>query len=125
MSPKPLAFQQWPATHWPIPYGPPEGWPVVVDRVLDGDTFNGWACIGPRADFKYHYVSIRIAGIAKPETWELDGSYWTELLQTVLPRDTPVLCYVTAASFGRWVARVTLLDGRDLGSVLSPVTDDE
>lgn len=123
MSPKPLAFQQWPM-EWPIKYGPVGGWAVVVDRVLDGDTFNGWACIGPPSDFKYHYVSVRIAGIAKAEKWEADGPYWTAHLQTLLPRDTPVLCYVTGASFGRWVARVTLRDGRDLGAVLTPVTEE-
>lgn len=119
MTPKPQAFIDWPR-NFPISWGPEDGFSCVVDRVWDGDTFFVWAAIGPPEQREYIYVAIRIADLKKPESWQKDGPKWREKLKKILPRDTPIKCYVVGSSFGRWAAHVTLADGRDLRSLMDP-----
>lgn len=111
--PSEFTIGRWPE-YMPKDYGPPEGYPAVVNRVIDGDTFVAVADVGLET---YPFIAVRIAGVNTPESWEPEGDPATVFLMKLI-LDQPLYVKTTGRSFSRWVANVTLEDGRDLADVI-------
>jgi endonuclease YncB( thermonuclease family) len=95
---------------------------VRVERVIDGDTFVGIVDVGFRATLT---LPIRIFGINAPEHTAPGGPEATAALTELLTRagEAGVICetYKPTANagadkYGRWLAAVAGLDGRDIGA---------
>ncbi len=90
---------------------------AAVSRVTDGDTFYALVDQGMN---EYGYHAIRIADINAPElfsgTERILGAASRDFLSILIPPGTQVVLDTRKAqTFGRYVARVTLPDGTDVG----------
>jgi endonuclease YncB( thermonuclease family) len=97
-----------------------------VLSVHDGDTFT--AMIRMDLGFRFywsHQINVRVIGVDCPELDESGGEEAHEFTQGLLPIGAPVKIKTKKTRAGedvptldRWVAEVTLPDGRDLSAVL-------
>ncbi len=99
------------------PFGP---YVAVVNRVIDGDTFDVLVDLGFNV---YEYAVIRIEGVDAPEMNTPEGKAAKAFLEGEFPPGTPVVLDTKpwVQTFGRYVARVTYArDGltRDLAAML-------
>lgn len=114
---KPQAFRNFP-TSLPVTYGP---YRAVVDRVFDGDTFLAFVDLGMG---EYPPKEIRLLGANAPDRGEPGREEAKAFLESLLPRDTPLLLRTEKLghdfdpTFSRWAAGVRMADGRDLSSVM-------
>ena len=114
----PAEFRDWPA-EMPVSYGP---YRARVRYLVDGDTFDAFVDLGGRT---YAYWTVRLLGVNTPEknrpgTREA-GYRALAFVQDVMPVGKPVILFDTRPdtdSFGRWLARVMIAPGVDLGSLL-------
>ncbi|MEO0613409.1 MAG: thermonuclease family protein [Pseudomonadota bacterium] len=88
----------------------PSGAEVVVDAVLDGESFQ----LKDRYD---GFLNVRIAGVRAP-AGEEDGADWaTDTLRDLIEGKTCRICPVDEDPDGFLIAKVDL-DGEDLGELL-------
>jgi micrococcal nuclease len=114
MSTKPQEFSDWPTSIEP-------GWAyrAVVASITDGDTLRVVADLGFNS---YVYHSIRIARLDAPELFTSDplgrekGRTARAHLESICPPGTKCLIRTDKdkQSFGRYIASITLSDGRDV-----------
>ncbi len=111
------AFVDFPA-HMKVDFGP---YRARVLRVVDGDTIDAFVSFGFD---EYRAPRVRIAGIDAPEknraATAVAGKAATVFLATLLPIGSPVVLHTDPDpdNFGRYIARVTMQDGRDAGDVM-------
>ncbi len=95
---------------------------VVVNRVIDGDTFDGDADLGWgvwRCSIKGAWMRFRILGIDTPERGQPGYADALGLLAAIIPPETSVWVESTALdSFGRALVNVTLSDGTNLRDLI-------
>lgn len=117
MSRHPAEFDDWP-TNLEIPYGP---YRAIVRHHVDGDTYDLFIDLGWN-DYRYH--SVRLLGADTPETnraaSKAAGLAAKAFVQEQMPVGARVLLYTAPDpdNFGRYLARITLEDGRDLTDLL-------
>lgn len=117
MSRVPVEFQNWPP-HLAAPFGP---YRAVVRHLVDGDTFDAFVSLGMHA---YTYQVIRVLGLDTPEVNRVAsreaGMAALDFVRGVMPVGARVVLHTEKDpdSFGRFLARVTLPDGRDLASTV-------
>lgn len=117
MSRVPAEFQNWPAAH-AVPFGPYRG---VVRHHVDGDTYDMFVSLGFHA---YGYHTVRLLDVDTPETNRLAtreaGRAALEFVRAVMPVGAQVVLHTEKDpdSFGRFLARVVLPDGRDLAQTI-------
>lgn len=101
-----------------VPFGP---YRAVVKYWVDGDTGDFLTDLGLN---QYAYVTVRVTGInaaeiyGKKEPGDLErGQAALAFALELAPVGTPVVIDTDKdkASFGRFIARITLPDGRDFG----------
>lgn len=89
-----------------------------VLRVIDGDTFVAQVDLG----FNVHIVeTFRLMGADAPEMRGDDapkGKVAADYVRTVVEGREVVVETHKTGKYGRWLAKVTLQDGTDLGSML-------
>lgn len=124
MSWKPEDFEDWPAALVPS-YGP---YRARIKKIVDGDTYDAFVDLGGRS---YQPWRVRllagppVRGVDTPETnrgsTRAAGFAAKHFVADVMPIGTHVLLADTAPDpdeFGRWLARVVLPGGWDLGTLL-------
>jgi micrococcal nuclease len=117
---KPAQFNDWPASIQPG-YGP---YRAVVERIVDGDTLYAFVDLGLN---KYAYESVRLKDVNAPELFTSDplererGRLARAKLESVCPPGTKALMHTQkdAASFGRYVATLTLADGTVVNAAMN------
>jgi endonuclease YncB( thermonuclease family) len=117
VSRKPVEFANWPP-ELAVPFGP---FRAFVRHLVDGDTFDAFIDLGFNT---YQYNPVRLLGVDTPEinraaTREA-GYAALEFVRHVMPIGSRVLLHTRKDpdSFGRYLARVTLADGADLGTLI-------
>ncbi len=114
---KPAEFSDFPES-LRTPYGP---FMAVVRLHVDGDTFD--VIMDPGVN-EYPYRTCRILGMDAPETNRLAtreaGLAAKDHLITLMPVGTPVRLVTRPDpdSFGRYLVKVELQDGTDVGSAM-------
>ncbi len=117
MSRKPIEFRDFPADLHPG-FGP---YSAIVKHIVDGDTFDLLIDAGLQ---EYPYVTARLLGYDAPETNRLAtraaGLAAKAFVEEVMPVGSPVQVRTAPDpdSFGRWLVRVALLSGYDLGKMM-------
>lgn len=118
MSRKPAEFANWP---WSlsVAFGP---FRAVVRHHVDGDTFD---CLIDMGWNSYQYGPVRLLGMDTPETNRLAtralGLAAKQFVIGVMPVGARVVLHDTRPdpdSFGRYLARIRLEDGRDVSTLL-------
>lgn len=113
----PDEFRDWPAS-LAVGFGP---YRAIIRHHVDGDTYDGFCDMGWN-DYRYH--PIRLLGVDCPETNRPAsrdaGLAAKEFARMVMPVGSRVLLYTRPDpdSFGRYLARIQLEDGRDLTTVI-------
>lgn len=113
MSRVPVEFRDWPP-ELAVAFGP---YRAVVRHLVDGDTFDALVSLGMHG---YTYQVIRVLDLDTPEINRLAtreaGRAALDFVRGVMPVGTRVVLHTEKDpdSFGRFLARVTLPDGRDL-----------
>lgn len=114
---RPAEFATWP-TELPYTFGP---YRAVVAFHVDGDTFDALVDVGWN---DYKYKPVRLLGVDTPETnraaTKAAGLAAKAYVQQLIPVGSPVLLHTIPDpdSFGRYLARVQLRDGRDLTDLI-------
>jgi endonuclease YncB( thermonuclease family) len=113
----PVEFTAWPGS-LTVSYGPYRG---VIRHHVDGDTYD---CLIDFGFNLYHYVPVRILGVDTPETnrpeSRVAGLAALDFVRTLMPVGSPVrlVTMPDLDSFGRYLAAITLVDGRDVATEL-------
>jgi endonuclease YncB( thermonuclease family) len=113
----PLEFKHWPP-ELAVAFGP---YRAVIRHHVDGDTFDAFVSPGLH---QYVYATLRLAGVDTPETNRRDsreaGLAALEFVRETMPVGSRVVLHTEKDpdSFGRFIARITLPDGRDLGGLI-------
>lgn len=108
--PKPIGFDNWPASIQPG-FGP---YRALSERVVDGDTLYVFADLGLS---EYSYVSVRLNGVWAPElfsgTNRIAGAAARDQLATFCPPGTKLLMstFKDKETFDRYVADLKQADG--------------
>jgi endonuclease YncB( thermonuclease family) len=114
---RPAEFDTWPA-ELAAPFGP---YRAVICHHVDGDTFDCLVDVGWN-DYKYR--PVRLLGVDTPETnraaTKAAGLAAKAYVQQLIPVGAPVLLHTIPDpdSFGRYLARIQLRDGRDLTDLI-------
>ena len=92
---------------------------VRIDRIVDGDTFDGTVDLGFHT---YSKQRFRLLGYSAPELGKDErqiGLIAKQKLEEMLPLGTywPIKS-VKTEKFGRWLAEISLKDGQDLSAYL-------
>ena len=117
MSRVPSEFTGWPLTLG-VGYGP---YRAVVRHHVDGDTYD---CLIDFGFNMYGYHAIRLLGVDTPETNRPEsrdaGLAALEYVRELMPEGSRVKLATLANpdSFGRYLASITLADGRDVATEL-------
>lgn len=91
--------------------------PAEADRCIDGDTVVCHVLWKPGDEA--HGVDVRVDGINAIELRAKFGAEARDYAASLLPAGTPVTLTVTRREkYGRLLARITLPDGRDFGSLM-------
>lgn len=116
MTRRPVEFRDFPEWLEQLaPWGP---YRAVIRQWIDGDTCDVLTSLGFNT---YGYETIRLRDIDTPEINRLAtrdaGLAAKAFVEELAPPGTPVVIetHKDASSFGRYVADVSLPDGRDLG----------
>lgn len=113
----PIEFADWPSTI-AASFGP---YRAVVRHHVDGDTYDVLIDLGWN---EFRYASVRLLGCDTPETNRLAtreaGRASLAFVREQMPVGARVLLHTEKDpdSFGRYLALITLEDGRDLTDLL-------
>jgi endonuclease YncB( thermonuclease family) len=113
----PLEFKHWPP-ELAVPFGP---YRAVIRHHVDGDTYDALIDLGMN---NYGYHPVRLLGVDTPEINRLAtreaGMAALMFVREVMPVGSRVRLHTEKDpdSFGRYIARVELADGRDLGELI-------
>lgn len=94
--------------------------PALLDRVIDGDTIECHVIMHPGDGGEAHGVNVRVEGINAPEMNTAAGREAKTYLEGLLEahgRDA-VLVARKREKYGRFLARIILSDGFDLGELM-------
>jgi len=91
--------------------------PAIVVRLIDGDTVVVHMEVMP--GFVLHEAHVRVQGINAPELNTQEGKDAWAFAKNLLPVNSVIkLTMNDTDKYGRMLARVTMTDSRDFGSVM-------
>lgn len=94
-------------------------YPAVVERIIDGDTIECHVKFSPLDVHNVEGVNVRVEGINAIELSQKFGGEARDYCASVLPIGAAVtLVAHKREKYGRFLAKVILADGRDLGSLM-------
>ncbi len=100
----------------------PYTYKALVTRVVDGDTFDARVDLGFTVSVD---VRFRLADIDTPESYRpsseeerIHGEAATHFVKTLIEGKEITINSAKTGKYGRWVASVTLPDGRNLTELL-------
>jgi endonuclease YncB( thermonuclease family) len=117
MSRTPLEFKHWPP-EIAVKFGP---YRAVVRHHVDGDTYDCFIDFGFN---DYRYAPVRLLSVDTPEINRLEsreaGMAALDFVRSVMPVGARVRLHTEKDpdSFGRYLARIDLADGSDLGDLI-------
>ena len=95
---------------------------AVVTRVIDGDTYDMDVALGVGLTAA---IRVRLNDIDTPETWRpkseaerVHGAKASDFVEALIDKAEVTIRTYKLGLYGRYSADVTLLDGRDLATVI-------